>query len=60
MVTVVMFAICFLGPEMFSRGHAWMIRIWKLSSTSNRNVVGIILGFGLGTYSARKSNLPHL
>lgn len=33
MVAGVMFAIYFLGQEVFPGGHAWMLRIWKLSAT---------------------------
>ncbi|OIP57284.1 MAG: hypothetical protein AUK12_03640 [Candidatus Levybacteria bacterium CG2_30_37_29] len=31
MVAGVMFAIYFLGQEVFPEGHAWMVWIWKLS-----------------------------
>jgi len=33
MVAGIMFAIYFLGQEVFPGGHAWMVRIWKLSNT---------------------------
>lgn len=39
MVAGIMFAIYFLGQEVFSGGHAWMLRIWKLSNTPE----GVIL-----------------
>jgi len=33
LVAGVMFLIYFLGQEFFPSSHAWMLRIWKLSST---------------------------
>lgn len=39
MVAGVMFTIYFLGQEAFPGGHAWMLRIWKLSDTPE----GVIL-----------------
>jgi len=33
MVAGIMFIIYFLGQEFFSGGHAWVVRIWKLSNT---------------------------
>lgn len=39
MVAGTMFVIYYLGLEIFSGGHAWMERIWKLSGTSQGVVV---------------------
>lgn len=39
LVTIIMFVIYFLGQEFFPPAHAWMLKIWKLSSTSQ----GIII-----------------
>ncbi|MBI4991579.1 hypothetical protein HZB96_05830 [Candidatus Gottesmanbacteria bacterium] len=33
LVAGIMFVIYFLGQEVFPGSHAWMLRIWKLSST---------------------------
>lgn len=33
MVAGIMFTIYYLGQELFPGGHAWMLRIWKLSNT---------------------------
>jgi len=33
LVAAIMFVIYFLGQELFPSAHAWMLRIWKLSST---------------------------
>lgn len=39
LVALVMFVVYFLGQELFPSAHAWMLRIWKLSETSQ----GIII-----------------
>ncbi len=39
MVAGIMFVIYFLGQEIFPAAHAWMLRVWKLSATSQ----GVIL-----------------
>lgn len=33
LVALTMFVIYYLGQEVFPGGHAWMLRIWKLSGT---------------------------
>lgn len=39
LVTAIMFIIYFLGQELFPPSHFWVLRIWKLSGTSE----GVIL-----------------
>lgn len=39
LVAAVMFTIYFLGQEIFPSAHAWMLRIWKLSETSQGVVI---------------------
>lgn len=39
LVALVMFVIYFLGQEFFPPAHAWMLRIWKLSETSQGVII---------------------